>query len=72
MVLSGESVIVRGCGLSKAPWLMDACVPATYKPPLTTGGKRERQPPRHCVSLQRLSSDTRLIVHLNTTAVSAA
>lgn len=72
MVLSGETVIVCGCRLTKAPQLMDVCVPATYKPLLTTGRKRERQHPRHCVSLQLLSSDTRLIVHLNTTAVSAA
>lgn len=34
--------------------------------------ERERQHRRHCDSLQLLSSDTRLIVHLSTTALSAA
>lgn len=73
MVLSGEPVIVCGCGLTKAPRLIDVCVCSSYLQASTDyRGKRERQHPRHCVSLLLLSSDTRLIVHLNTTAVSAA
>lgn len=35
-------------------------------------GRDSPPPPRHCVSLQRLSSDTRLIVHLKTSAASAS
>lgn len=37
MALSGETVIVCGCGLTTALWLMDVCVPAAYKPLLTGG-----------------------------------
>lgn len=50
MVLSGETVIVCGCRLTKALWLMDVCVPATYKLLLTTGGKRETAPQALCLT----------------------
>lgn len=59
---ANQSSVADGC----------VCVPATYEPGPTVGRGRERPHHRHCVSLQLLSSDTRLIVHLNTTALSAA
>lgn len=77
MALSGGAVIVRGWWANHTS-VADGCVcvAATYRPgPAVKGdGEREgeRQHRRHCVSLQLLSSDTRLIVHLNTTALSAA
>jgi len=46
------------------------CVCSSYPPARTGCG--EGGGGRHCVSLQLLSSDTRLIVHLNTAALSAA
>lgn len=72
MGLSGEAVIVRGWWANQRS-VADGCVrvPATYQPG-PARRERERQHRRHCVSLQLLSSDTRLIVHLNTTALSAA
>lgn len=50
MLLSGVTVIVCGCRRTKAPWLMDVCVPATYEPLLTAGGKRETAPQALCLT----------------------
>lgn len=75
MALSVKTVIVR-CRWASQSSVADGCVhvPATYqlKPAVGEEVGRERQHRWHCVSLQLLSSDTRLIVHLSTTALSAA
>lgn len=73
MGLSGETVSVCGWWANQSS-VADGCMCSSYLPARTGCGGREgeRQHRRHCVSLQLLSSDTRLIVHLNTSTLSAA